>query len=79
MVKARIEAEDRASATVEKVGRCFKRMGTSIKANALKITAALGAVVAAFRELDRAATLQRKSFSVDGRSFPRKVAPPAAG
>ena len=54
-VSARITAEDRASATIGKVESRFKRLGTSIKANALKITAALASVVVAFRAIEKAA------------------------
>ena len=54
-VKIRIEAEDRASATVGKVESRFKRFGASIKANALKITAVLATVVVAFRQMEASA------------------------
>lgn len=57
-VQAEIVAKDRASGEIERVEGRFKRLGNSVKANALKITAALGAVTLAFRELNRSATLQ---------------------
>jgi len=54
-VSARIVAEDKASATVGKVESRFKRLGTSIKANALKITAALAGIAIAFRAIESSA------------------------
>lgn len=56
-VKVRIEAKDAASPSVDKVEGRFKRLGNSIKANALKITAALGAALLAFRAIEESATL----------------------
>jgi prefoldin subunit 5 len=54
-VKVRIEATDQASGSIDKVEGRFQRLGTSIKANALKITAALASVAVAFRQIEKSA------------------------
>ena len=53
-VKARIEAEDRASGEVRKVQSTFGRLTSSLKRNALAIGLSLGGAVLAFRGLTRA-------------------------
>ena len=50
-----LEAEDRASSSIDKVEGRFTRLGKSIKSNALAITAALAGVVVAFRQIEESA------------------------
>ena len=54
-VKVRVEAEDRTGAATAKVESRFKRMTSSIRANALKITAAIAGIAVAFRQIESSA------------------------
>jgi hypothetical protein len=59
-VRVRIQATDEASGKIGKAQSAFQRFGSTIKANALKITAALGAVAAAFAQLKQAANFEQQ-------------------
>jgi hypothetical protein len=54
-VEVEIKAKDSTTRTVQAVEGRFTRLGNSIKANALKITAALVGVTAAFRQIEASA------------------------
>ena len=73
--KVRLEAEDRASKEIGKVESRFSRMTNTIKANALKITAALGTVILLFRQLREASALEgqtdalKRNLAAQGLAF----------
>ena len=64
-VKVRIESEDRTSASVKKVESRFQRLTNTVKANALKMTAALGGVVLAFKQIEDTAKLEGQRAALE--------------
>jgi predicted HAD superfamily Cof-like phosphohydrolase len=74
-VKVRIEAKDDASREVKKTQTAFQRLGSSIKANALKITAALGTVAVAFAQMKKSSNFEQQrnalkiQLEASGRDF----------